>query len=135
MQDIFRKYLYVYINNIYKHNIFLLNIYMCLHLYIHNKYTLYTHILCKHFFFFAKVNKNMLDAINRLTHIYIYIYIIYIYKYIRSKVNNISFLPLFLQSDWIYYKSADGGRRVYTRVISIWQLANQWIWAAGSRDV
>ncbi len=43
----------------YKLNIFFLNIYtsMCVYLYIHNKYTQYTHTLCK--------QKLILDTSNR----------------------------------------------------------------------
>ncbi len=40
-------YIYIYIYVCVCVNIFL-NTCMCVHLYIHNKYTQYTHILCKH---------------------------------------------------------------------------------------
>ncbi len=69
-------YIYIYIIFIMYINIFNIQILyfsaiytcMCVHLYIHNKYTQYTQILCTHTF--------ILDAINRLTALIILLYFV-----------------------------------------------------------
>ncbi len=60
-------YIYIYIYICVCVCKYFLNTCMCVHLYIHNKYTQYTHILCKHKLLF-------LDAMNRLTAIIILCY-------------------------------------------------------------
>ncbi len=56
IKKLYKQYIYVLFINIYSYSIYLENIYnMCVRLYIHNKYTQYTHIM------FTKTF--MLDAI------------------------------------------------------------------------
>ncbi len=61
---------------------------MCVYLYIQNKYTQYTNILCK--------QKRILDAIKRLTSLYNFYIIYYIYIYIYI------YLYLQINSNYIY---------------------------------
>ncbi len=69
----------------YKHNIFFLNIYMhvCVFIqYIHNKYTQYTHILCKQKLLFWM----RLITINRLTAFILYYIILYYYNVLPAQM-------------------------------------------------
>ncbi len=70
---------------------------MGVYLYIHNKYTQYTHILCKQKLLFWM----WLIVINRLTAL-IYTLYLYVYKYINIYNTLFIYYTLILQLEWIH---------------------------------